>query len=169
MWPSAVLWWGSAVNKINLFENICVNMNWALALVMSAPIRMYLWIFMADKKQDSGQWEWAIHHARQRRGSVQIFYDNYKVTLGQEITWKRFIFSEKIKPAAWIKDFIFPYPQHPERASLVIITYYAITFNICVGLEGLGPIKIGPVQYSTEFTSASCPQPSTNIVEGTFN
>ena len=42
------------------------------------------------------------------------------------------------------------YSKCHERPSLVIITYCAITFNIYVGLEGLGPIKIGPVRYGIE-------------------
>lgn len=47
MWPSAVLWWGSAVNKIKLFENICVNMNWALHWSCQPPLECisgYLWL-----------------------------------------------------------------------------------------------------------------------------
>ena len=43
----------------------------------------------------------AIAHTRQRRGSVRTFYDNYKLTLGQEIT---FILTEEIVLTAKIKD-----------------------------------------------------------------
>ena len=59
---------------------------------------------MADKKQDSGQAcgrVQAIAHTMQRRGSVRTFYDNYKLTLGQEIT---FIVTEEIALTAKIKD-----------------------------------------------------------------
>ena len=41
---------------------------------MSGPITMYLWIFMADKKQDSGQWEWAIHHQAEAGLSADILW-----------------------------------------------------------------------------------------------
>ena len=59
---------------------------------------------MADKKQDSGRaslevggcrLQRTIAHTRQRRGSVQTFYDNYKLTLGQEIALKHLSLQKK--------------------------------------------------------------------------
>lgn len=96
---------------------------------------------MADKKQDSGQWwEWAIEHARQRRGLPRIFYDNYKVTLGQEITLNRdlSLLENSFQPSELkLGDNFHMHIAHcDEPTSLVIITYCTITFNICVGLEG---------------------------------
>ena len=68
------------------------------------PLECISGIFMADKKQDSGQAcgrVQAIAHTMQRRGSVRTFYDNYKLNLGQEIT---FIVTEEIALTAKIKD-----------------------------------------------------------------
>ena len=75
--------------------------------------------------------------ARQRRGSARIFYDNYKVTIGQEITLNRdlSLLENSFQPSykSCVTNFICNFH---ELTSLVIITYCTITFNICVGLEG---------------------------------
>ena len=78
--------------------------------------------------------------ARQRRGSTRIFYDNYKVTLGQEITLNRdsSLQENSFQPSELklCDNFPMQYAHCYELTTLVIITYCTITFNICVGLEG---------------------------------
>ena len=81
------------------------------------------------------------HRARQAEaGLTRIFYDNYKVTLGQEITLNRDLsLQENSFQPSELKlcdNFPMQYAYCHELTSLVIITYCTITFNICVGLEG---------------------------------